>query len=180
METERLRFMAPSLEIQPLMLEAIRESKDELGEYLDWVKFALTENESVQDTRQAISNFNNFEGELRYSLIEKSSGRLVGAIGLIIRDKSVPFFEIGYWQRSSCVGNGFISEAVRMIEKYAFCDLKANRLEIKAAEGNFKSRAVAERCGYIFEGIVRNDRRLPSGELSNTAVYSKISLTEEC
>lgn len=176
METERLRLMPPSMENQPLMLEAVRESEKDLGVYLPWVPYALTEAESIEQTKQAISNFVNFEGELRYSLIEKNSGRFVGAIGLIIRDKTVPFFEIGYWLRSSCVGFGFVAEAIQVLEEYAFVELKANRVEIKAAESNVKSRAVAERCGYTLEGVLHNDRRLPSGELSNTMVYAKTGL----
>ena len=176
METDRLKLLPPSMEYQPLMLEAIRESQDELGVYLPWVSYALTEAESIENTHQAINNFENFEGELRYSIIEKSTGRFLGAIRLIIRDKSIPFFEIGDWMRSSSVGNGFISEAVKAIEAYAFNELNANRVEIKAAEQNLKSRMVAERGGYAFEGILRNDRRLPSGELSGTAVYSKTGI----
>ncbi|MCS0082925.1 GNAT family N-acetyltransferase [Vibrio alginolyticus] len=176
METERLKLVPPSMEYQPLMLEAILESQDELGVYLPWVPYALTEAESIENTKQAISNFENFEGELRYSVVEKSTGRFLGAIGLIIRDKTVPYFEIGYWLRSSSVGYGFISEAVKAVETYAFKELKANRLEIKAAVDNLKSRSVAERGGYTFEGILCNDRRLPSGELSSTAMYAKTGL----
>lgn len=142
METERLKLLPPSMEYQPLMLEAIQESQDELGVYLPWVQCALTEAESIKNTKLAINNFENFEGELRYSIIEKSTGRLLGAIGLIIRDKAVPYFEIGYWLRSSSVGHGFVSEAVKAVETYAFKELHANRLEIKAAEHNLKSRSV--------------------------------------
>ncbi|KLV00426.1 GNAT family N-acetyltransferase [Photobacterium aphoticum] len=173
METERLKLLPPSLENQPLMLEAILESQNELSIFLPWVPYALTEAESIENTKQAISNFDNFEGELRYSIIEKDTGRFLGAIGLIIRDKTVPFFEIGYWLRTSSVGYGFISEAVKAVEKYAFEELNANRIEIKAAEHNLKSRSVAERSGYVFEGLLRNERRLPSGELSGTAIYAK-------
>ncbi|WP_028768399.1 GNAT family N-acetyltransferase [Shewanella fidelis] len=176
METARLKLLPPSMDYQPLMLEAIQESQDELSVYLPWVPFALTETESIENTQQAIENYEKFEGELRYSIIEKSTGRLLGAIGLIIRDKTVPYFEIGYWLRSSSVGNGFVSEAVSALETYAFNELGANRVEIKAAEHNLKSRTVAERCGYVLEGVLRNDRRLPSGELSSTAVYSKTNI----
>ncbi len=126
METERLKLLPPSMEYQPLMLEAILESQDELGVYLSWVPYALTETESIENTKQAISNFENFEGELRYSIIDKSTDRFLGTIGLIIRDKTVPYFEIGYWLRSSSVGYGFISEAVKAVETYAFKELKAN------------------------------------------------------
>ncbi|KIN09385.1 GNAT family N-acetyltransferase [Vibrio mytili] len=176
METERLKLVPPSMELQPLVLEAIQESQDELGVFLPWVPYALTEAESIENTKQAIKNFENFEDELRYSIIEKKTGCLLGAIGLTIRDKTVPFFEIGYWLRSASVGYGFVTEAVKAVETYAFSELNANRIEIKAVEYNAKSRAVAERCGYVFEGLLRNDCRLPSGELSSTAVYSKISL----
>ena len=176
METDRLKLLPPSLVHQPLMLEAIIESQEELAVYLPWVPHALTEAESIEQTKKAINNFENFEGELRYSIVEKSTGHFLGAIGLIILDKSVPSFEIGYWLRSSSVGYGFISEALRSIELYAFNELNANRLEIKAAENNWKSRMVAERSGYVLEGVLRNARRLPSGDLSGTAVYSKTGL----
>ncbi len=156
-----------------MMLAAIIESQDELGKFLPWVAYALTEEESIQNTQQAIVNFENFEGELRFSIIEKKSGRFVGAIGLIIRDKNIPFFEIGYWLSNAFVGNGYMTEAVTVLEQYAFDELKAKRVEIKAAEGNVKSRAVAERCGYLHEGTLINDRMLPNGAVSNTVVYAK-------
>ncbi|MGF1763226.1 GNAT family N-acetyltransferase [Aliivibrio kagoshimensis] len=179
METERLKLVPPSMDLQPQLLEAIVESQSELSVYLPWVPYALTEEESIEEMKRAINNFENFEGELRHLIIEKCSGRLVGAIGLIIRDKSVPFFEIGYWLRSSCVGLGYMTEALNRLEEKAFVELKANRVEIKAAEENIKSWSIAKRCGYAFEGTLRNDRRLPSGELNNTVVYAKTGLSKD-
>ena len=173
METNRLRFARPSLEDQPAMLVAIKESEQALKEFLPWVPFALSQQASIEHTQQAINNFANFKDELRFSLIEKASGRLIGAIGLIIRDKDVPFFEIGYWLRSDSVGKGYISEAVAKLEEYAFGELNAKRLEIRVAQSNIKSRKVAERCGYELEANLRNERRLPSGKLDNTLVYVK-------
>ncbi|MGL6262305.1 GNAT family N-acetyltransferase [Vibrio sp. WXL103] len=176
METKRLRLEPPSMRYQPLMLQAIIESKNQLGEYLPWVRHALTEEESKQDTIRSIRDFECFENEQRYSLIEKESGSFVGVIGLMIRDKTVPFFEVGYWLRSSFVGRGFATEAVKALETHAFNELSANRLEIRVAERNVKSRAVAESCGYMLEGVLLNERRLPSGELDNTIIYAKSTL----
>ncbi|EPF8165718.1 GNAT family N-acetyltransferase, partial [Vibrio mimicus] len=104
MESNRLKILPPSLELQPLMLAAIIESQSELKQFLPWVSYSMTPEESIKNTQQAIVNFQNFADELRFSLIEKESGQFVGAIGLIIRDKDIPFFEIGYWLRSSFVG----------------------------------------------------------------------------
>lgn len=173
METERLKLLPPSLDRADMMLEAIVESRDELAVYLPWVPYALTQEESIENTLQAMANFETFEGELRYSIIEKESGRFVGAVGLLVRDKTVPFFEIGYWLRTSAYGNGYMTEAVTQLCEYAFAKLHANRIEITAAEQNYPSRAVAERCGFEFECLKKNERRLPSGELGHTAVYSK-------
>ncbi|WP_263081587.1 GNAT family N-acetyltransferase [Endozoicomonas sp. Mp262] len=120
--------------------------------------------------------FGNSKVELRFFIIEKSSNDLLGAIGLIIRDKSVPFFEIGYWLKNSKSGKGFITEALKLLETYSFQELGAKRIEIRTAECNEKSRTVAERNGYQLEATFINERRLPSGELSNTVVYGKTGL----
>ncbi|MBR9727007.1 GNAT family N-acetyltransferase [Shewanella intestini] len=173
METARLQLIPPSLEYQPRILAAIQESEQELTTYLSWVPYALTQAESIADTQLAISNFTNATDELRFSIINKQTAELIGAIGLIIRDNSVPFYELGYWIRTSSAGHGFMTEAVTAIEHYAFSKLNAVRLEIRAAQTNHKSWAIAKRCGYEFEGTLINERRLPSGELDNTLVYSK-------
>lgn len=176
MESDRIKLVAPSMEYQPLMLEAIQESQEELGQFLPWVPYALTEETSIKNTQQSIENFKNFEDELRYLIFDKALDHFIGVISLRIRDKAIPFFEIGYWLRSSCVGSGYMTEAVKLIEQYAFNDLNAKRLEIQTAEANLKSRAIAERCGYQYEGTLLNDRILPSGEVASSAFYAKTSL----
>lgn len=175
-EAKRIRLVAPSMELQPQMLEAIVASKDELAAFLPWVPYALTQADSEKNTKQAMDNFESFNNELRFSIVDKSNNKLVGAIGLLIKDKSVPYFEIGYWVRTDCMGNGYISEAVRALEKYAFEVLNAQRIEIRCDDSNIKSKSVAQRCGYQFEGVMKNTNRLPSGELSSTLVFAKMSV----
>lgn len=177
LESDRLTLTPPSMDWQNAMLLAVVESQNTLRQFLPWVPNALTEQESINDMQKAIDNFERFENELRFGLIEKTSGQLVGVIGLVIRDKSVPFFEIGYWLRSSCAGKGYMTEAVTRLEHYAFTELSANRVEIRVAETNLKSQAVAERCQYLLEGMLVNECRLPSGALSNTLIYAKSQQT---
>lgn len=174
-EAERIQLVAPSMALQPQMLEAIVASKQELEVFLPWVPYALTQADSVKNTKQAMENFENFDNELRFSMIDKSNNKLVGVIGLLIKDKSVPYFEIGYWLRTDSVGCGYASEAVHAIEKYAFESLNAHRVEIRCDDSNTKSKSVAQRCGYQFEGKMKNTNRLPSGELSSILVFAKIS-----
>ena len=176
LENHRIRLIPPSMTYQPKMLEAIIESQVELSAFLTWVPYSLTATESVAYIKQAIENFNNFESELGYFIVDKAADTFLGCIGLQIKDKAIPYFEIGYWLRSSAVGKGYISDAVKLIERYAFDELNAKRLEIKTSNTNLRSYAVAERCGYRFEGELHNHRRMPNGELANTLVYAKTSL----
>jgi len=61
-------------------------------------------------------------------------------------------------------------------ERYAFAELGARRVEIRAASSNLASRAIATGAGYVFEAELTNERMLPSGELSNTVVFAKLEL----
>ena len=87
----------------------------------------------------------------------------------------MPFFEIGYWLRTSAAGKGIMTEAVALLETYAFEELGANRIEIKAAESNQRSWMVAVRCGYQLETTMKNTRRIKNGNLDNTVIYVKTS-----
>ena len=176
MENERIKLVPPSLKYVGSMLIVINESQAELSQFLPWVSESLTENEVKHNIKEALANFTNFTGEFWFNIIEKETGLFIGVIGFIVRDKSVPYFEIGYWLQTSKVGKGYITEAVNLIEKYAFTDNHAQRLEIKMASSNLKSQAVAKRCGFQFEAQLTNARRLPSGELDNTLVYAKMCL----
>jgi len=40
---------------------------------------------------------------------------------------------------------------------------------------NAASRKVAEKCGFVMEGMLRNERKGPDGELRNTCVYARIA-----
>lgn len=75
--------------------------------------------------------------------------------------------------RSTETGKGYATEAVKQIENFAFEKLGAIRLEIRVAGCNKISKAVALRCDYECEAELKNERRLPTGELANTVVFSK-------
>jgi ribosomal-protein-serine acetyltransferase len=48
-----------------------------------------------------------------------------------------------------------MTKACRFLVDYAFAELKLNRVEIRCATGNHKSRAIPERLGFKLEGTVR-------------------------
>jgi RimJ/RimL family protein N-acetyltransferase len=104
-----------------------------------------------------------------------SAGRLLGGTGLHRIDWTVRKFEIGYWIRPEAAGQGHVSEAVRLLAALAFDRLRARRVEIRCDARNLKSRAVAERCGFTLEGVLRCDALGVDGQARDTAVYARIA-----
>jgi len=100
--------------------------------------------------------------------------RVIGGSGLHRIDWSVPRFEIGYWVRTPETRRGYVTETVHALTTFAFDELGAQRVEIRADVRNTRSRAVPERLGYELEGVLRRDCLDPQGRPRDTAVYSRI------
>ncbi len=103
-----------------------------------------------------------------------SDDRIVGCIGLRMRDMAIPYLEIGYWARSSEAGKGYTTQAVSLVEQYALSEFKVKRLEIKMAISNDASRRVAEKSGFEHEATIHHDRMLPLGDVDGTHVFCNI------
>jgi len=60
---------------------------------------------------------------------------------------------IGYWIDRSYANRGFVTQAVQAITDFGFRDLKLHRIEINIRPENLASIRVAEKAGYLFEGL---------------------------
>ncbi|HZJ08101.1 MAG TPA: GNAT family N-acetyltransferase, partial [Trueperaceae bacterium] len=89
-----------------------------------------------------------------------SRGRLIGAAGVHSVDERSRSAMIGYWLAEPEQGKGIVTRVVRAIAERCFserlfADGPFERLEIAADALNLRSRAVAERLGFTFEGVLR-------------------------
>jgi RimJ/RimL family protein N-acetyltransferase len=172
-ESERLLIRAPLWGDGILVYEAVKESIHELRPWLPWAQKIPTVEESEAGVRKARLMFLE-RTDLRLHLVLKETGQLIGCSGLHRIDWQARKFEIGYWVRTSCSGQGYITEAVNAISNYAVHELQANRIEIRCDSRNVRSARVAERLGFTLEGILRHDACAADGSLRDTAVYSKV------
>lgn len=101
-------------------------------------------------------------------------GVLIGSIGLHYVSEDTRATEIGYWLAEGQTGSGVMTACVRAVLDYCFDELKLNRVEIRAAGGNFKSRAIPERLGFRLEGVIRQCHTL-YGELHDLAIYGLLA-----
>jgi ribosomal-protein-serine acetyltransferase len=67
-----------------------------------------------------------------------------------------------------------MTRAIRPVLRFVFEDLKLNRVGLEAEPGNLKSKGVAERLGFTFEGVRRDGWRSEDGFV-DIAVYSMIA-----
>jgi RimJ/RimL family protein N-acetyltransferase len=79
---------------------------------------------------------------------------LVGMLGLSMHSLSVT--EIGFWGTKEHRGKGYVTEAAVAASRWAFIRLSVDRVEWRAEVGNKASRAVAERAGFVVEGVLRS------------------------
>jgi ribosomal-protein-serine acetyltransferase len=83
------------------------------------------------------------------------NGQIVGIIGYHHLEWANRSTCIGYWLDERHQGKGIMTKACRALVEYAFEEWKLNRVEIRCAEGNLKSRGIPERLGFKAEGLLR-------------------------
>jgi RimJ/RimL family protein N-acetyltransferase len=172
-ESERLLIRSPLWGDGAHLNEAVKASIKELQPWMPWAEQIPTMDESEAVVRRARLKFLE-RSDLMLLLFRKESGQLIGSSGLHRIDWRARKFEIGYWVHAAFSGNGYISEAVDAITKFAVQELKANRVEIRCDSRNIKSAGVAQRLGFTLEGILRYEKCAQDGSLRDTMVYSKI------
>jgi len=82
-------------------------------------------------------------------------GRLAGIIGAGGIDRNARKVEIGYWLAKEYEGKGLMTRAGKALVAYLFETAALNRLDIRCDVRNTRSRALAERLGFMHEGTRR-------------------------
>jgi ribosomal-protein-serine acetyltransferase len=100
-------------------------------------------------------------------------GRYVGGCGVNQVNGVHRFANLGYWVRSSAMGQGVAPAAVRLVAEHVFRETELIRLEIVCAIGNVRSQRVAEKSGAVREGVLRNRLILPGGP-SDAVMFSLV------
>jgi ribosomal-protein-serine acetyltransferase len=154
------------------LFTAIDKARGHIKPWMDWVD----RHQDVADTSDYITRtlleFTSRE-TLGLGIFDRADNRTVlGSTGFHNIDWTVPAFEIGYWIVPSAEGQGFVTEAVGLLTDFALGEFSANRISIHCDPHNERSRRVAERLGYQFEGRLRNRARTPQGSLRDTLVFS--------
>jgi RimJ/RimL family protein N-acetyltransferase len=154
------------------MYEAVAESRDHLRQFFPWFDNFASVADALAFIRHAQSDY-IVRRAFRMGIFSNSSAYL-GGCALLVQDWAVPWFTVTYWVRQSQEGNGFVTEAVRLLIQTAFEELGAERLSLDCDALNHRSAAVAERLGFELEGRARHERRTTSGHLADFLYYAML------
>jgi RimJ/RimL family protein N-acetyltransferase len=93
-----------------------------------------------------------------FAITLRDSEGLIGAIGLDVEDRH-DRAELGYWVGVPYWGNGYATEAARMVVTYAFDTLHLHRVYAFHFTNNPASGAVLRKIGMTHEGTRRGHTR---------------------
>ncbi len=152
-ETERLRMRR-------------FEMSDVDSVYRNWAAdpdVQLNYGEPVYETRERVSGLlTQYIGKYkdpyyyRWAIIEKVSDECIGQIAFFLVDPQNEFAEIEYCIGTSYQGNGYATEACKEIIRYGFDTIGLHKVQICCRTTNQRSKRVIEKCGFIYEGTLRD------------------------
>ena len=134
--------------------EADAESLFEYAKDLDVGPIAgLPPHKNKDESLNVIKNV--FNGAECYAICEKGNNKAIGAIELKLngstdmtdRDDEC---ELGYWLGKPFWGKGYMPEAAKEIIRHAFEELGMTTIWCGYYEGNYKSKRVQEKLGFIY------------------------------
>ena len=96
---------------------------------------------------------------------------LLGAIDVRVQNADQKRGEIGYWLAPEARGRGAITRAVVLLSRWALNGMGLGRVTVLAHPENEASQRVAERAGFVREGLLR-DYALRAGVREDMIMYS--------
>lgn len=176
---DEIQFISGHILIRPCrvgdvdnLYKAVRESITEL---IPWMSWCHTEY-SLKDSRKWVkTRKTEWRKGISYDfvIIDISDESFLGMCGLNHIDADNKVANLGYWVKSSRTNQGIASTVVPLLARFAFNELKLNRVEIITAVGNKASQQVAEKVGALKEGLMRN-RIVVRDSIYNGVMYSLI------
>lgn len=153
------------------IFELIDNQREYLGRWLPFVQYT----QSVDDEREFIRSVLALPEDIREMIFcIYFDGEFVGLIGLKFNelDNVNRKTELGYWLSENYQGKGIVTSSCNALMNLAFNQLKYNRVQIKCAVKNEKSKNIPKRLGFTFEGIERDGELLAGEQFTDLEVYS--------
>lgn len=181
LETKRLKLTPPREEdVQP-SYDALMASVQEVGPWFSWAHKNLTleqHRSHIRECMQAALDIYAHD-HLSFLVWDLKHEQLLGEVWYKVQDWSVPYVTIAYWFDSRYSGQGYATEAIAEIIRYAFNGLKAKHIELDVSEQNIRGIRLAERLGFVFDRWLENHaQNFVTNEIKSSASFSMTDVSQ--
>lgn len=98
----------------------------------------------------------------------------LGDVSLAPIDERRGWANLGYWIHPDHQGQGYATEAARLVVGHGFNELRLHRISATLVARNEPSKRVVEKLGFVHEGTKRDDAFI-EGEFVDREVYALLS-----
>ncbi|WP_226528798.1 GNAT family N-acetyltransferase [Metabacillus niabensis] len=134
------------------VFELTNHSRIYLREWLPWLDTTTKLEDTISFIKDSLTGFAENRC-LNTAILFK--GKMVGVAGYNQINWSNKTAYIGYWLGEEFQGKGIMTKVAKALTDYAFNELNLNKVEIRAAAENKKSRSIPERLNFVNEGCIR-------------------------
>jgi putative acetyltransferase len=113
-----------------------------------------------------------------WAIVYKENNKVIGSIGYEqdARRMDINCKELGYAMGEEYWGKGLMTEAAKAVIPYGFMEVGLDMISIYRNPNNVRSGRVIEKCGFKYEGTLRQAYKIYDGSIRDVACYS---MTEE-
>ena len=114
------------------------------------------------------------ESNERWAIELKSNGKAIGSVRVYPDTNRGKFYakSINYVLSEEYRGNGYMTEAVRLIIKYLFEENNVDLISAFHYPDNIRSKKVLENCGFEYEITIENGSQRYDGQVFDSICYS--------
>ncbi len=110
-----------------------------------------------------------------YAIELKKEKKVIGAIGAYnLTYNDILERHLGFEITRKYWNQGYLTEAAKELIRYLFVEKNMDRVAISNYPFNKASIRIAEKLGFVKEGILRKEDKLSTGEIVDRIVYSII------
>lgn len=114
--------------------------------------------------REALADW-ILQNRYAFAVWHNETTELVGYVAIQHLNWQVPMGELNYFIDRELVQQGIMTEVLARVVRFAFKQIELEKLTAKILSDNYSSQRLARRVGFSREGDLRNEYRLPAGQL---------------
>lgn len=146
-------------------------SDSEVSKYVTWNTHKVID-ETKKLVNYWVSDYDN-DYTYRWLVLLKDTGEIIGMIDVIQKDLRYMTAEVGYCYGSRYWGNGYATEALRVVIEYlhseGFVVVYAQHFDSNMASGK-----VMKKAGMEYEGMLRSRVINKDGRREDVHIYSSV------